>query len=88
MFWSRHFFVGGILQIADPFYKSGSLPNMWQNLVTIGHASSKIRRQKKKERTRAKYNGCQPASWCTAMIKRIFANDMCSHKKYETQNTC
>jgi len=34
------------------FYKSMSPPTMWQSLVTIGQATSEIRRRKKKKRSK------------------------------------
>jgi len=37
----------GATQISDKFYKSALPSNMWQSLVTIGQATSEIRRRKK-----------------------------------------
>jgi len=44
-----HQFFGGPPKLLTAFYKSGSPSNVWQSLVTIGQATSKIRWRKKKK---------------------------------------
>jgi len=74
MFLGRQISGGGTTsrppKFLTEFYKSGSSPNMWQSLVTIGQATtSEIRRRKKKD---LNYNGKTMAggqdTWRTAII--------------------
>jgi len=63
MFLGRQIFAGGTPKFVTYVCKPGSPPNMWQSLVTIGQASSEIRRRKKSEKKTPPtfYNGRRPA---------------------------
>jgi len=51
MFWAAKFWGEWATQISDRiFITSGSPSNMWQSLVTIGQATSEIRRRKKERK--------------------------------------
>ena len=65
-------FGGGAPKLLSEFYKSVSPSNMWQTLVTIGQATSKIRRRKKKD---LNYSGRTMASghcWAAAIVDEFY----------------
>ena len=50
-FWAAKFRGKGPPKFLTEFNKSGTPSNMWQSSVTIGQATSEIRRRKKERRT-------------------------------------
>jgi len=76
VFGSPNFGVGGGKwppKCLTAFHKPGSPSTTWQSLVTIGQATSEIRRRKKKIETAVKHNGAA-ASWPAAIKSREIAN--------------